>query len=69
VFLAGNPAEKQAAEKKLKAIRELHVVMLIRPSGVENFSHARAIAVTNGIKPGLLPIPTDDQELDLDTDE
>ena len=69
VFLANTPEEKKAAEKKLKAIRELHVVMLIRPSGVENFSLARATARRNGVKPGFLPIPTDDQELDLDTNE
>ena len=69
VFLANPPEEKQAAEKKFKAIRELHVVMLIRPSGVENFNIAQSLANKAKIKPGYLPIPTDDQELDLDTDD
>ena len=68
-FVADTPEKRQAAEKKLKAIRELHVVMLIRPSGVENFNIAQSLAKKAKIKPGFLPIPTDDQELDLDTDD
>ena len=65
----GTDAQKAAALKALKALKEEKVVMLVRPSGVDSFKLARETTLEFGLTPGFLPVPTDEVELDLDGED
>ena len=65
----GTDAQKAAAVKALKALKEEKVVLLVRPSGVDSFKLARETTLEFGLTPGFLPVPTDEVELDLDVED